>query len=124
MLQLVDTPDWTMHLSAIKMFQAFVRSPDQCKSTLLDSCSPNCVDNHGLYPLIYSAALADEGALRQLLSRTDLELVEDALTKHCTTLINIIIEAPLRKIMNEDEVADEGDVASMRCLQAYESLSK
>lgn len=120
-LQLVDGPDWTMHLSAMKMFQV---SPDLWKFTLLDSSSPNCPDHHGLYPLIYAAALADERSLSQLLSHTDLELVQDALTEHRTTLINVIIEAPLRKIKNGHKVVEEDDTASMACLQAFVSVGK
>jgi ankyrin repeat protein len=120
---LVDA-DWTVHLSGMKVFQAFVTSPALCKSTLLDSSSANCPDHHGLYPLIYSAALANEGALRQLLPCTDLELVQNTLIEHCTTLLNIIIEAPLRKIENGRRVVEEDDVASKRCLQTYFSVSK
>ena len=122
-MQLVDA-DWMVHLSGMKIFQAFVTSPALCKSTLLDSSSANCPDHHGLYPLIYSAALANEGALRQLLPCTDLELVQNTLIEHCTTLLNIIIEAPLRKIENGRRVVEEDDVASKRCLQTYFSVSK
>ena len=119
LVQLVGTEDWRTHLSGLKIFPAQVVSTPSCKSSdlLLNSNNPNSPDQHGLYPLIYSAALADEEALKQLLPCTTMELVQEVLKTHYTTLLNVIIEAPLRKIEKGSTDEKEDDLASLRCLE-------
>ena len=117
--------DWEVQYSKVKLFPtAVLSSISEESSKYLNASNPNSPDEHGLYPLIYSAALANEDVLKSLLPCTNLELVHNALSGHSTSLLNIIIDAPLRKAQKKERVVEEDDTASMECLKAYISLNK
>ena len=118
--------DWRTHLFGRKLFASSIMLAAQCKySDLLSSYSdPDCPDEHGLYPLIYAAALANMEALSDLLPRTTMELVNGVLNTYSTTLLNVIIEAPLRKVEDGSRIEEDDDLASVECLGAYFSLNR
>lgn len=118
--------DWRTHLFPRKLFASSILLATQCRySELLSSCSdPNCPDERGLYPLIYAAALGNVKALSDLMPRTTIELVNDVLKTHSTTLLNVIIEAPLRKVEDNSRIEEDDDLVSVGCLQAYFSLNQ
>ena len=93
------------------------------KEGLLNSMTTdNDDDDDGFYPLIYSAALADEDALRELLPGSKMGLVLNVLTAHHTSLLKIIVEAPLRKVQNKGGTPVDDDIASLKCLQTLAAL--
>ena len=118
--------DWRTHLFGRKLFTSSIMLATQDKySDLLSNCNdPDCPDEHGLYPLIYAAAFANIKALSDLLPHTTIELVTDVLKTHSTTLLNVIIEAPLRHVEDGSRIEEDDDSASVRCLQAYFSLNQ
>lgn len=127
-MQLNDFKHWEEQYSGVKIFPPDVLSSlseDICSScNPFNTSSPNTPDKHGLYPLIYSAALADPELFKLLLPCTNLELVHDVLCCYSTSLLNIIIEAPLRKVRTEHEVVEDNDTASIKCLEAYLSSNR
>ena len=121
-----STEKWMRNLTRMKIFPPSVTStaqPSEIFDTLLKTNSPNHCDEHGLYPLIYAAALANEAAVKQLLPHTAMEGVRDVLSTHSTTLLNIIVEAPLRK-REKGSIVEDDDVASLKCLEALFSFNK
>jgi ankyrin repeat protein len=119
------------HISVAHMFSDDVKSSvfqdfSKFADTYLNSANPNTLDGYGLYPLIYAAALADEGAMQQLLSVTSMELVEEVFTNQQISLLTVIIEAPLRKARRGAGAMTgvEDDVSSLKCLQVYQSYSR
>ena len=100
--------------------------PDDVKSSVVEDVhrfkdSLLKANDDDLYPLIYSAALADESTLKELLPSSKMELVQKMLTANFTSLLKIIIEAPLRKIQNCG-TKDDSDIASLKCLKTFAAL--
>lgn len=116
--------DWRTHLFGRKLFSIMLATQGKYSDLLSNYNDPDCPDEHGLYPLIYAAALANVKALSDLLPRTTIELVTDVLKTRSTTLLNVIIEAPLRKVEDGSRIEEDDDSASVRCLQAYFSLNQ
>ena len=85
---------------------------------LLTSSSPARADRHGLVPLVYAAALADEGTVKHLLPHTDLSSVQEELHSCYTTLLHIVVQAPLWLWVRAGEGLQSSDADSHCCLKA------
>jgi ankyrin repeat protein len=124
----VPVDDWKLAFSSMHMFRSDVKfvleDVHKFKERLLNSMPTDNDDDDGFYPLIYSAALADEDALRELLPGSKMEPVQNVLTTHHTSLLKIIVEAPLRKVQNKSGTAVDDNIASLKCLQTLAALRR
>jgi ankyrin repeat protein len=124
----VQVDDWKLAFSSMHMFRSDVKfvleDVHKFKERLLNSMPTDNDDDDGFYPLIYSAALADEDALRELLPGSKMEPVQNVLTTHHTSLLKIIVEAPLRKVQNKSGTAVDDNIASLKCLQTLAALRR
>ena len=87
--------------------------------------SANERDEDGVLPLAYVAGCAHHATFHTLLPHTDLEMLQSILTAKGTSLLPIIVEAPLTRVTaKEDRAADVvapadlKDSASLECLEA------
>ena len=114
-----------MAFSAFHLFPADVKCAvhedlHRFKDTIFENMSTDSGDD--FYSLVYSAALADEDALRELLPGSEIEPVQRLLASYHTSLLKIIIEAPLRKAQNKCGTQVDDDIASLKCLQTFATL--